>query len=175
MKTWATSDWHFKHSIMQQFRPHDYEEQTLRNYHDLVEPGDTVYFLGDMLFQVQYRSWMSKVLVDLPGQKLLIRGNHDSVKRFPDQYWYDSGFIEVYRHCHVVGDIMLSHLPIVNDRLNDDRYPELIDWLNRGFILCDLKHNVHGHTHDHVVKDDRCVNVSLENTGYRPHDISHMI
>ena len=51
-------------------------EALIKNYQEVVQPGDTVYIIGDFAFRDH-----AKILRRLPGQKHLIIGNHDWDKR----------------------------------------------------------------------------------------------
>jgi len=48
------------------------DEALIRNYQEVVRPGDTVYIIGDFAFRNH-----AKILRRLPGEKHLIIGNHD--------------------------------------------------------------------------------------------------
>lgn len=77
---WFYSDPHFWHARIIKLceRPFDsveeMNEKLIRNYQELVKPGDKVYFLGDFGFQ---KSESQKILRRLPGEKHIIIGNHD--------------------------------------------------------------------------------------------------
>ena len=166
---WATSDWHLQHRKMRLARSEDYETQLIEDYVSKVSCDDTVYILGDVMFRSHItKPWFAHLSETLAGRKILVRGNHDyPIKRFPDSYWLDEcGFSEVHQDCLAVGPVFFSHLPIINDDPEDQRYPELTQNLYRAFILSGCSINVHGHTHGWRVRDDRCMGVSLEQTGY---------
>ena len=78
MTIWFFSDPHFGHANIIEHcqRPfasvEEMNEKLIKNYQELVMPGDDVYFLGDVALHGH-----EKILKRLPGNKHLIIGNHD--------------------------------------------------------------------------------------------------
>jgi calcineurin-like phosphoesterase family protein len=79
MTTWFTSDQHFGHAGILKHCPdrpwddvQEMNEALIKNYQEVVSPGDIVYIIGDFAFKDH-----AKILRRLPGQKHLIVGNHD--------------------------------------------------------------------------------------------------
>lgn len=78
MAIWFFSDPHFWHAGIIRLcdRPFDSVEEMnevlIKNYQEVVEPGDDVYILGDFAMRDH-----QKILRRLPGNKHLILGNHD--------------------------------------------------------------------------------------------------
>ena len=88
MSIYFTSDNHFFHSNILRYcnRPfrdsHHMNEVMIKNWCEKVNPGDTVYILGDFAFAQPEE--ISRILDRLPGQKFLIYGNHDkTIKKNP--------------------------------------------------------------------------------------------
>ena len=81
MSIYFTSDWHLGHSNSitydnRPFKDVDHMNRVIiNNYNSCVHEGDTCYFLGDMGF-TQSDSF-AKMIAELNGTKILIRGNHD--------------------------------------------------------------------------------------------------
>lgn len=81
MKTFFTSDTHFGHSNIIRYckRPfkdaYEMDAALIENWNAKVQPGDTVYHLGDFVFATPERA--ERVISQLNGQKFLIFGNHD--------------------------------------------------------------------------------------------------
>ena len=178
-KTYVTSDWHFKHKKMLEEwddRPKDYEDQIISKYLSTVQEQDRVIFLGDMLFQPhKYKSWFADLIRSLPGRKILIRGNHDDTKRFPDEYWEDDcGFDIVYNNYILIGSTLLSHYPIINSNPNDNRFKDKTQNLHDIFIKEECIFNLHGHTHTYVNPDKRLINCCVDNTRLKPLDITYL-
>jgi calcineurin-like phosphoesterase family protein len=116
----------------------------------VVRPKDKVYFLGDVTMHKSARSL--DILAKLNGEKILIKGNHDTCKIAA----YMQHFKDI-RAVHSVDKIVLTHVPV---------HPESLSrW--RG--------NVHGHLHSREVllplakiPDKRYFNVSVERINYTP-------
>ena len=97
--------------------PASMDDWILQNWVNTVKPGDTVYHLGD----VANDSHSLAKLKDVPGRKILIKGNHDifKLKLYADDgKKYVSDVINVF-----------THIPIAKEQLECF-----------GF-------NVHGHVH----------------------------
>lgn len=145
---YVTSDWHFGHKNVHRFRDEfkseeQHREFILARYRAVVRPRDTVWFLGDIVFDPDHL----QAIKDLPGTKHLVLGNHDTERK-----------VDVAQLCLVFDDIhglvsykhhWLSHAPVHPDEL-------------RG------RYNVHGHVHSQTLKDPRYFNACLENTDYNP-------
>jgi calcineurin-like phosphoesterase family protein len=122
----------------------------LEGYKSVVNKRDIVFFLGDIAFDVE----SLELIKDLPGDKRLVLGNHDTDRK-----------VDIANLCLVFDQIhglykykhaWLSHAPIHQDEL-------------RGKI------NIHGHTHNHHVKDRRYVNICVEHTNMRPIEYQRII
>lgn len=79
-KTWIISDTHFDHMKMCQYasRPLDFNQKIISHWRKMVAPDDLIYHLGDVYFGK--RSKFFDCVKDLPGVKILIKGNHDREK-----------------------------------------------------------------------------------------------
>lgn len=150
--SYHTSDWHLGHRNISKFRERDgvhSEEESSRmildNYRETIGKRDTVWFHGDIIFDAKYL----QVVADLPGNKKLILGNHDTEKKRKITM---SDLIEVFDSVDALvkhRGTWLSHAPIHADEL-------------RGAI------NIHGHCHYYNIDDERYINVCVEQTGYYP-------
>lgn len=161
-----TADSHFGHQGVCQFlrddgsklRPFDtadeMDEVLISRWNERVGPTDKVYHLGDVV--INRRSL--NILYRLNGDKVLIRGNHDIFK-LED---YTRHFRDV-RGYHVMGGMILSHIPIHEESLG--RFGV----------------NVHGHLHyrrvmmkarfthaEKQIADPRYHCVSVEHTDWAP-------
>lgn len=139
-QVWFTSDLHFGHRNIQNFRKEVSSEEDNRtriklDWQKLVTKRDDVYVLGDAAFTMD-------TVVDfneLPGRKFLIRGNHDELDTQVYLKYFNSVFgLKKYK------EFWLSHAPIHPNEL-------------RG------KFNLHGHVHYQSVEDDRYFNICVEN------------
>lgn len=121
------------------------------NWNKVVSPKDKVYHLGDVYINRKARF----ILDRLNGDKVLIKGNHDifSLENYTP-YFRD---IRAY---HVLDKMILSHVPIHTDNLGR------------------FKGNVHGHLHEHRIKDVngnvdlRYQTVCVEHIDYTPVELS---
>lgn len=77
----VTADLHFYHRAVIQYAKRPYpdvdamNEDLIWQWNDKVQPGDSVYVLGDFSFGNFKKT--AEVFERLEGQKFLIRGNHD--------------------------------------------------------------------------------------------------
>ena len=155
-KSYVTADWHFGHKNITKYRPQfatpeEHDEHILEGYRKLITKRDTVYFLGDICFNME----AVEKIKDLFGYKILVLGNHDLEKGAYDLRTLWDAFDKVISVKSKKG-CWLTHIPI---------HPEEM----RG------KFNIHGHTHNHVIQDPRYANVCLENTNYLPVDMRDVI
>ncbi len=103
MTIWLTADWHLWHTNILDLvdRPFpsmkEMHETLVSNYIAVVKPEDTVYFLGDMTLAINAWTLSSctKLLASIPGEKVLILGNHDKYKVWS---YLKMGFTSVHTH-----------------------------------------------------------------------------
>jgi calcineurin-like phosphoesterase family protein len=87
MAKFFTSDNHFWHKNIKKFCPNtrqgdsveEMNQLMIRNWQAQVKPEDEVYLHGDVFFCDAERA--IKIIDQLPGQKILIFGNHDKAIR----------------------------------------------------------------------------------------------
>lgn len=124
-KVYVTSDWHFGHSgitntFRKQFASLEHmEDVVLAQAMAVLKKRDVCFYLGDMAFT---QDGLDKLRA-LPGRKILVRGNHDTLPTAK----YSEVFDEIhgayrYKRC------FLTHIPIHPMELYGG-------------------HNVHGHCH----------------------------
>jgi calcineurin-like phosphoesterase family protein len=133
-------------------------------------PQDTVYFLGDMVLRwgKEGKEWWRRIR-ELPGRKILCRGNHDHGSAA--KLMANGGFETLYPEFHGIQvgphKLLLSHVPMIvtpfDERYNGWRRRVREEFISGGYDL-----NVHGHTHERNTGDSQCANVSIENTQFRP-------
>lgn len=108
----------------------------IRILQEYCKKRDTMYFLGDICFDELYLD----MIKELPGQKILIAGNHCT------EYIPMKKLVEVYDDIHALlkyKDFWLSHAPLADGEL-------------RG------KRNIHGHVHAQSVPDIKYLNTSVD-------------
>lgn len=159
--TFYISDTHFCHANILRFtgddgefiRPHfssveEMNEYIIQKWNEVVSPKDKVYHLGDVIMSTaRYR--FEEILPRLNGEKILIKGNHDNAR--PSMYldYFKDIRSEVMKKHPNSRKIIFSHRPIL---LSENT----------------LDLNVHGHTHQNVVQNNRYLNICVEHTGYAP-------
>ena len=164
--TWFTADLHlghektctvFKREDGTPLRPfkdgNEMDEEIVKRWNERVRPNDKVYVLGDVVIARRNLPTLSR----LPGDKVLVSGNHDLFKL--------SDYLKYFRTVYavrVLSDMILTHIPIHRDSLTQ-RYGT----------------NVHGHLHANRVMigsvvDPRYLCVSVEQTDYAPIDIEEV-
>lgn len=149
------SDHHFHHANILTFKRADgsplrvFRDVTHMNEHMIVQhnrvvqPGDKVYFLGDVTMSRNAKGL--EILARMNGEKVLIKGNHDLASA--QQYL---AYFKDIRSCHQLDGMLLSHIPVHTESLSRWRA------------------NVHGHLHYNRVMssphhiDHRYQNVCME-------------
>lgn len=169
MTTYFTSDTHFGHKNVIGYcnRPYasveEMNEALIANWNARVQPGDTIYHLGD--FAMGQKTLHRGFLERLQGHKILIRGNHDQTATKMRAL----GFDEVYTHHTMVYDgfrLFLGHIPPRDIDPYGDRYydPEYVLAPEPGSYdlwIC-------GHVHDKFLRRGNVINVGVDRWGYRP-------
>lgn len=147
MQYWLIADTHIdcQSMICSGSRPADFTQQILANWAKCVKAEDTVLHLGD----AAYDDCGLGKLLDLPGRKILIRGNHDKLST---ESYMRKGFVlccdELIMEMHGLR-ILFTHKP---------RYEH----------TCDI--NIHGHRHDvyQGTVQKLMLPIALETMGYAP-------
>lgn len=144
---WVITDTHFNHTAMIRScsRPENFTDIICENWKKMVSPTDTVIHLGDCA----WRPEGMERLLNLPGKKILVRGNHDdrSLEKYMAMGWDFACDSIVMKLGGVI--ILFSHKP---------------RWNHKADI------NIHGHFHDlHREDFSRLyLPLSLESMGYKP-------
>lgn len=151
-KTWIISDTHFGHYNMIKFsgRPLNFNEKLIEKWNKTVGEHDDILHLGDVcMFRGPLVDMWQIEASKLPGNKYLIRGNHDK-SDIP-------GFTTVDEQLVEIGGtwILLTHEPKPKE-----------DWFDI---------NIHGHLHgnkdvrrDYPFDLDYHFDVGVEVIGYAP-------
>ena len=168
MNIYLISDTHFNHDNIATYcqRPADFTERLIHNWKHTVGADDTVIHLGDVA--IGNRRAVKDILAELPGRKILVRGNHD--RAHSNTWWMEQGFAFAcdglkFRNC------WLTHEPSTS--------------LADGAQL-----NIHGHLHNiwhgfapdgpSVLKIDKLKNpwqrlFAVEYTDYRPVEFNKFV
>jgi len=118
------SDTHFGHKNIMRYDNRPWAN-TVNMEHDMIElwnktvdPNDTVYILGDVVWSNKYEEWV-RILKQLNGQKHIVKGNHDKTEILNLLKEYN--FIRNWSHQEVVQDpgangkaryVVLNHSPM---------------------------------------------------------------
>lgn len=133
-------------------------------WNSIVEPEDTVYYLGDFAMQP---NMVTEILSSLKGTKFLIAGNHDKchggAPKWVDHY-KAAGFQSIQRHLNmeIAGEnVLLHHFPYRNEADPAQKHfgSRPVD---RGRLL------IHGHVHNRWKILKRQINVSVEPWNFLP-------
>jgi len=132
-KVYLVSDTHFYHHKLIEVcnRPQNFEQKIINQWKNTVSSNDIVYHLGDVTFGSQEK--LKEIMKDLPGTKILIKGNHD--KKNSNNWFIQSGFAAVFDEVKT-GNVILSHCPISLTK----------EEIDKGII------NIHGHFHNCAVE-----------------------
>lgn len=157
-KVWFTADTHFHHKKIIRYckRPFInvwHMNKVLKdNWKALVSNRDLVFHLGDFGFG-KYPQ-IEPVLRELPGTKILLRGNHDRASLTKLR---EAGFYEVYKNpieIEIGGQIFkLSHRPT---------------GVEEGQI------NLCGHVHDKWTTSDFSINIGVDAHGFKPTSLNEI-
>jgi calcineurin-like phosphoesterase family protein len=155
---WVISDTHFLHTKLAEVycarttpmlpTVDDVDALMVANWHALVKPTDTILHLGDLgWFKGDDYPWLR----DLPGRKLLVRGNHDN--KLSTEWLAEHGFEEIEAPEYEYKDfrIVCTHYP------QDPR------------DLPGPTTNIHGHVHNNPTDSThRHLNACVELWNYAP-------
>ena len=95
MSIWFTSDTHFNHANVIKYSQRPFEdledmtETLIERWNACVQPGDTIYHLGDFALSwgKKLKDLCDSLLERLNGQKWLIVGNHDREEVTKNPRW----------------------------------------------------------------------------------------
>lgn len=152
MNRWFISDTHFSHANIIPYTGRPFQsvdemnERIIKNWNDLIEPQDLVFFLGD--FGLGKTEFLANICAHLHGAKICIRGNHDGTSTKMHKIGFcpvlESAFIKIGRH-----KVELIHIP-------SQTVPSHFQ--------------LHGHVHEKRANSviNRQLNLSVEVWDYKP-------
>ena len=163
-KIFVISDEHFFHKNIALYTRVEFKN--LSEMHDLiinkhnsvVGDNDIVLFLGDFSFKTNEIKELNE---KLNGHKYLILGNHDDKKILKKYKKY--GFSGAFEYPVKLGDIYLSHEPLVEDEKKDFHFGLLENEFNKSDGV-----NYHGHYHTKENIGPNYFNTSCEALDYEP-------
>lgn len=153
MSVFLTSDLHFGHSRIHEFRSDRFSSQKEHDDYILNEirslsKRDVLFILGDFIFDSKNYDYYISQLKEAACRIKLVMGNHDSLKL------YNEDRFEIQLPLFSYKGIWLSHPPIHESQL-------------RGRLG-----NVHGHIHsngnyEYEIHDKRYFNVNIDCNNYK--------
>ena len=154
---WVTADLHLgedRFDIMQ--RPFSdaksHNDYILREYNSCVGKDDLVYIVGDVCYQKAPQ--FLELLGDMPGRKILLRGNHDRV--FTDEQL--SPYFE-----QVVPEGDSVHIDVEGISCSLNHYPSLAD---------PERFNLVGHIHGAWKFQLNSINVGVDVHSFKPMNLN---
>ena len=142
-----------------------HDNKLIKNWNDIVKENDLVYILGDLSFKNGEET--NKILQQLNGDKILIKGNHDFA--FLDTHKFDKSlFKEIvdYKEINIYDkNFVLFHYPIATWNLKQ-----------KGSIH--LYGHVHSNkttTHPLEMELENAYNVGVDVNHYKPINIKNFI
>ena len=166
---YITSDIHFGHKNIMKFCPVSrafgqddvtkMDEEIIRRWNSVVQPGDTTFILGDVAFCNAEKA--VNHLQRLNGHKILIAGNHDAKLVKNEQFCKEFVSIHDYYTMHDNEvKVVMFHYPIAE-----------WDQMHRGSV------HFHGHLHGGVsgMERYRCLDVGMDNHNCYPIQLTHAV
>lgn len=169
MKYWLISDTHFGHRNMERLcnRPPDFEDRICKAWKKNVGLFDAVIHLGDVCFRYKDADAHTNWVQDLPGKKILVRGNHD---KKPNSWYVEHGWdfsCDSFQMRYEEFDLRFVHVPPFNETFVG------ID-LNLGNIRYICGHQ-HQNVFHHPEIDKYQYVISLEHQGYSPQPLNQVL
>jgi len=157
---YVTADLHLRHSNIIEFERtqfksiEEHDQYIVKQWNSIVKDSDRVFILGDIGFKPF--SELGKLIKQLKGHKILIKGNHDQMV-IGDAI--NMGFEIMYNHPIYYNDhIILSHEPLKEAWDNPYVY------------------NIHGHCHNSLyITANNYFNVNIATTNYRPVSLTNFV
>lgn len=148
---WAISDTHFNHVNITKYEPirrtlgKDHNRVMIERWAETVKDNEIILHLGDVALGKS--DDFLRIAEQLPGRKLLLRGNHDTRSKA----WYA-------KH----GFRLIDNFDIIHRgwKIYFDHYPRNLPY------PCHL--SVHGHVHSASKNDLKYMNLSVEVIDFRP-------
>lgn len=172
-KIFFTSDTHFGHANIIKYcnRPfasiEEMNAKMIQMWNERVQPGDTVYHLGDFAMGQKHNVHIRK---QLNGKVILIKGNHDR----KDEVMKDAGFDEIHRNLILELDglkLYLAHIPIHLPDPTERWYPsELTQKPSEAYdyFLC-------GHVHQQWKRQGKTINVGVDVSNFMPLTLQELL
>ena len=131
------------------------------NHNDIVKDDDTVFFLGDVArIKKSTKNFVIEMLNQMKGQKILIKGNHDTEK---DDFYIKCGFKSVHDYL-IVKDVMLCHYSLTQP--SESNFLKIFRDSNCKVLIHGHIHNQNIERNDGIKRINVCVDYKYSN--YKP-------
>jgi calcineurin-like phosphoesterase family protein len=177
LQVWFTSDTHYWHKNIIKYceRPfrdvHDMNAEMVRRWREVVAPEDLVFHLGDFSFGGLEKAMT--VGLQLPGRKILVRGNHDTKR---DRWGFtDTEFVNTMGFEQVVGiDGLTLEMPQGLFYLAHHPHPNRLAWPEAAKVDgCSIQ--LCGHVHDAWKYAGAACNVGVDQWDFTPVSIEEIL
>ena len=175
------------------------EQMLMANWNKRCSQEQLIIHLGDFFYGKKEN--LSDVK-HLNGHKFLLKGNHDN---YSDEVYESLGFtlikdivldeelksnkkllllikeFQELEHSNFLIfsydglRFLVSHFQMTNTSKYDQQFSEQIRLLKAIFNEAKCDYNLHGHTHSNMMDDKRCINLSVENIGFKPISLEEII
>jgi calcineurin-like phosphoesterase family protein len=170
MNIFLTSDHHFSQDDILTFKRDskkmlrnfdsvpEMDEHMIEMHNKVVGKNDKCYFLGDLCSSSKA---YNKIMPRLNGSKILIKGNHDTLKM--SQYMK---YFKDVRSCYKLDGFVLTHVPIHPGSLGNKTIANVHGHLHQRAVSTEIA-ALYG-TESRSMEDTRYYNVSVERHFYTP-------
>jgi calcineurin-like phosphoesterase family protein len=151
MNIWFTSDWHISHINIIKYckRPFnsikEMDDTIFNNFFKLVKRGDTVYFLGDLSFDLDVVNNFLSTINEEGIKLFFIKGNHDKIINYK---------------CHQIIETTIN-----NQLITMCHYP-MLSWNKSHFNSWQLYG--HHHNNDKMPIQGKMMNVGVDLWDFKP-------
>lgn len=162
------ADTHFLHKNIIKYcnRPEDCDKQMIKNWINIVKNDDIVIHLGDVACGYKgQEDKLRKIFELLPGEKYLIKGNHDTKEN--EFYTNFLNFKKVSDYM-ILENVFCCHYPFEINLYTDLEVSQKILEFMKIFKENNCEFLLHGHTHNKKSLFKYAYNVSVENNNYSP-------
>ena len=176
------------------------EQMLVSNWNTVCGENQLIIHMGDFYYGKDEH--LSEVKL-LNGEKYLLKGNHDDF--YADEVYESLGFtlinemileeelkenekllallaeFQTLKHSNLLIfsfeglRFLVSHFQMSNSTEYDRQFREQIRLLKAIFNEAKCDYNLHGHTHSNVMEDERCINLSVEHTNFKPISLGEIL
>ncbi len=176
------------------------EQMLMTNWNQRCAENQLIIHMGDFFYG---KSKHRLEINYLKGDKFLLKGNHDSYNA--DEVYESLEFrlinemiledelrenpkllallaeFQTLEHANILIfsfeglRFLVSHFQMINTSEYDQEFEEQIRLLKAIFDEAKCDYNLHGHTHSSVMDDERCINLSVEHTDFKPISLEEII